>query len=67
MVFLIQKAIDTVKLLLLITIGLTAKLTYDLTTTNYVRKIKTNTHEQKINEKITHQKFTLGNFEIAEH
>ena len=69
MVFLIQKAIDTVKLLLLITIGLTAKLTYDLTTTNYVKENKNKyTYEQKINEKITHQKsFTLGNFEIAEH
>ena len=68
MVFLLQRAIGAVKLLLLITISVTAKLTYDLTTTNYDPEAKNKyTYEQKINEEIFHQKGTpLGNFEIAE-
>ena len=56
MVFFLRIAIDAVKLLLLITIGSTAKLTYDLTTTDYDSDAKNKyTHEQKINEKITHR------------
>ena len=68
MVFFLQRAIDAVKLLLLITIGVTAKLTYDLTTTNYKPEARNKyTYEQKINEEISYQKGTsLGNFEIAE-
>ena len=67
--FFLHKAIVAVKLLLLITLGSTAKLTYDLTTTNYDSDAKNKyTHEQKINEKITHQKSSpLRIFEIAEH
>ena len=69
MVFFLRRAIDAVKLLLLITIGSTAKLTYDFTTTDYDSDAKNKyTHEQKINEKITHQKsFPPRVFEIAEH
>ena len=66
--FFLQRAIGAVKLLLLITIGVTAKLTYDLTTTNYGSAAKNKyTYEQKINEEIFHQTgISLGNFEIAE-
>ena len=53
MVFFVQRAIDAVKLLLLITIGFTAKLTYDLTTTSYDSEVENKyTHEQKIDEKM---------------
>ena len=68
MAFFIQRAIDAVRLLLLITIGFTAKLTYDLTTTSYDSEVKNKyTHDQKINEKISHQKSSPpSDFEIAE-
>jgi len=66
--FFLQRAIDAVKLMLLITIVVIAKLTYDLTTTNYELGAKNKyTYEQKINEEISYQKGTpLGNLEIAE-
>ena len=68
MVFVVQRAIDAVKLLLLITIGFTAKLTYDLTTTSYDSEAENKyTHEQKIDEKISHEQSSpRDNFEIAE-
>ena len=68
MVFFVQRAIDAVKLLLLITIGFTAKLTYDLTTTSYDSEAENKyTHEQKIDEKISHEQSSpRDNFEIAE-
>jgi len=68
MVFVVQRAIDAVKLLLLITIGFTAMLTYDLATTNYDTEAENKyTHEQKINEKISHEQSSpRDNFEIAE-
>ncbi len=67
MVFFLRRAIDVVKLLLLITIGSTAKLTYDLTTTSYDSGAKNKyTHEQKIDEKISHEQSSpRDNFEIA--
>ena len=53
MAFFVQRAIDAVKLLLLITIGFTAKLAYDLTTTSYDSEAENKyTHEQKIDEKL---------------
>ena len=67
MAFFVQRAIDAVKLLLLITIGFTAKLTYDLTTTSYDSEAENKyTHEQKIDEKISHEQSSpRDNFEIA--
>ncbi len=68
MVFFLQRALDAVKLLLLIAIGLTAKLALDLTTVKYDSKAKNKfTHQQKMSEKITDQlSFPLSNFEMAE-
>ena len=67
MAFFVQRAIDAVKLLLLITIGFTAKLTYDLTTTSSDSEAENKyTHEQKIDEKISHEQSSpRDNFEIA--
>ena len=67
MVFFVKRAIDAVKLLLLITIGFTAKLTYDLTTTSYDLEAENKyTHEQKIDEKFSHEQSSpRDNFEIA--
>ena len=68
MVFFLERAIGAVKLLLLITISVTAKLTYDLTTMSYDSEAENKyTHEQKINAKISHEQSSpRDNFEIAE-
>ena len=55
MVFFLQRAIDAVKLLILITIGVTAKLTYDLATTSDHSEAKNKYTEQKINAKFYEQ------------
>ena len=61
MAFFLRRAIDVVKLLLLITIGSTAKLTYDLTTTSYDSEAENKyTHEQKIDEKFLTNKALHG-------